>query len=250
MPDRVDWLVLLPPSRGVREGGDGPVWRDTPLADGPAGTARRRVIAAARKLTGEDLAEAIGGRAAVTDARRMLREVHRAPTLPAVERYAGVVYEHLDVPTLPEDARRRAHDHVLVPSALFGPVRGGDPIPPERLLMAARLPDPVGRLAAFWRPHVAARLDALLTDDATVVDLLSSEYAAAVPAAARRGRDWVHVAFLGADGRKVPGTVGKQCKGALARQLLLAGGATPEAVRALPGLRRLEVDEGRWQLHL
>lgn len=248
---RLDWLLLLPPSRGVRDGGEPAVtWRDTPLAEGPVGRARRQAIAAARKLRGDDLAAAVGGAAAAPEAARMLSDVHRAPTMPAVERYAGVVYEHLDVGSLPAAARRRAHERVLVPSALFGPVRGGDPIPPYRLLMLARLPDPVGRLAAHWRPHVADRLDQLLTDDATVVDLLSSEYAAAVPAAARRGRHWVTVDFVAADGRKVPGTIGKQRKGALARRLLAAGQVTPQAAGALAGAHMAEATDDHWVLQV
>jgi cytoplasmic iron level regulating protein YaaA (DUF328/UPF0246 family) len=247
----VSWLLLLPPSRGVREGGDPDVtWRDTALADGPAGTARRRAIAAARKLRAAELADAIGGTAAVPDARRMLGDVHRAPTLPAVERYAGVVYDHLDVTSLPAAARRRAHDHVLVPSALFGPVRGGDPIPAYRLLMLATLPEPVGRLASHWRPHVAARLDEVLAPDATVVDLLSAEYAAAVPAAARRDRHWVTVDFVDGSGTKVPGTIGKQRKGALARHLLAAGRATPDVAGELDGARLRAAEGDRWVLEV
>ena len=247
----VPFLVLLPPSRGVRQGGDASVtWADTSLADGAAGTARRRVIAAARKLRGDALAEAIGGASAVTEARRMLEAVHRAPTMPAVERYAGVVYDHLDVVSLPAAARRRAHEHVLVPSALFGPVRGGDPIPAYRLLMLARLPDPVGRLAPFWRPHVAARLDELLDGDGVVVDLLSAEYAAAVPPSARRGRRWVTVDFVDDTGRRVPGTIGKQRKGALARHLLTAGAATSEAAGGLEGATVREAADDRWVLQV
>lgn len=249
--DRVDWILLLPPSRGVREGGDPSVtWKDTSLAAGAAGRARRRAIAAARKLRGDDLAAAIGGASAVAEAARMLAEVHRAPTLPAVERYAGVVYDHLDVASLPAAARRRAHDHVLIPSALFGPVRGGDPVPAYRLLMLARLPDPVGRLASHWRPHVAALLDEVLAEDATVVDLLSSEYAAAVPAAARTDRHWVTVEFVGADGTRVPGTIGKQRKGALARRLLAAGQATPQAAGALEGAELVHATPHRWVLQV
>ena len=250
MRDRLHWLVLLPPSRGVRDGGDGPPWGDTSLAEAVVGTARRKAVAAARKLTGDALVAAIGGRSAASEARRMLRQVHRAPTMPVVERYAGVVHSHLDVGSLPAAARRRAHEHVLVLSALFGPVLGGDPVPAYRLLMAARLPEPVGRLAAFWRPHVADRLDGLLADDAVVVDLLSAEYAAAVPPVARQGRQWVSVDFVDADGRKVPGTIGKQCKGTLARQLLLAGDPTPATARSLPGVRAVDVDQQHWRVHL
>ena len=245
------FLLLLPPSRGVREGGDASTtWAQTSLAEGDVGTARRRVIAAARKLRGDELAAAIGGAAAVPDARRMLDGVHQAPTMPAVERYAGVVYDHLDVASLSDPARRRADDHVLVPSALFGPVQGGDPIPAYRLLMLARLPDPVGRLAAFWRPHVAARLDALVDEDATVVDLLSSEYAAAVPASARQSGRWIGVEFVDDTGRRVPGTIGKQRKGALARQLLVAGAATAEAAADLEGATLLEATDQQWVLQV
>lgn len=248
---RRDWLVLLPPSRGVRAGGDPSVtWTDTTLAEGAAGTARRRAIAAARKLRGDDLVRAIGGAAARDEAQRMLADIHRAPTMPAVERYAGVVYDHLDVATLPAAAHRRAHQHVLVPSALFGPLLGGDPIPAYRLLMLAALPDPVGRLAAFWRSHVTDRLDRVLAGGATVVDLLSSEYAAAVPASAAQGRRWVRVDFVGADGRKVPGTIGKQCKGALARRLLEVGEATPEAAATLEGARCEHASDDRWVLRV
>jgi len=246
-----DWIILLPPSRGVREGGDTSVaWADTHLADGDLGTARRRVIAAARKLRGEALADAIGGEAAVTDARRMLRDIHRAPTMPAVERYAGVVYDHLDVAGLPAAARRRAHRHVATISGLLGPLSGGDPIPAYRLLMLARLPDPVGRLATFWRPHVADWLQEQAPDGATVVDLLSSEYAAAVPAASRRGRHWVTVDFVGTDGRRVPGTIGKQRKGALARALLQAGEATPDAAATMDGARVASVTDDHWTLQV
>jgi uncharacterized protein len=246
-----DWTVLLPPSRGIREGGDASVrWGDTHLADGDLGTARRRVIAAARKLDRDALADAIGGEAAVTDARRMLREIHRAPTMPAVERYAGVVYDHLDVAGLPASARRRAHRHVATISGLFGPLRGGDPIPAYRLLMLARLPDPVGRLATFWRPYVAGWLTHQVPAGATVIDLLSTEYAAAVPASARRDRAWVTVEFVGADGRRVPGTIGKQRKGALARALLVAGQATPDAAATMPDTRVRQVADDHWTLQV
>lgn len=246
-----DWTILLPPSRGVREGGDTSVtWADTHLADGDLGTARRRVIAAARKLRGEALADAIGGEAAVTAARQMLRDIHRAPTMPAVERYAGVVYDHLDVAGLPAAARRRAHRHVATISGLFGPLGGGDAIPAYRLLMLARLPEPVGRLATFWRPHVASWIEARVSGASTIIDLLSTEYAAAVPAAARRRGRWITVEFVGADGRRVPGTIGKQRKGALARALLLAGEATPDAAVTMDGTRARSAADNHWTLQV
>jgi uncharacterized protein len=116
--------------------------------------------------------------------------------------------------------------------------------------MLARLPDPVGRLATFWRPHVADWLDTQVPADAMVIDLLSTEYAAAVPAAARRARPWITVEFVGADGRRVPGTIGKQRKGALARALLLAGAATPDAAATMEGARVRSATEDHWTLQV
>lgn len=246
----MSWLVLLPPSRGVRDGGDGPVWRDTHLADGTAGSARRKVIAAARTLRGGDLEAAIGGASAAADARRWLRDIHRAPTMAAVERYAGVVYEHLDVRSLPPDARHRARERVMIPSGLFGPLVGGDPIPPYRLLMLARLPAPVGGLAGFWRPHVADHLEAGSAPGTVVIDLLSSEYVAAVPAEARRRQRWVTVELVGPDRRRVPGTIGKQCKGRLARHLLAVGDASADAADAVDGMRLLDDADDHWVLQV
>lgn len=241
----MDWMVLLPPSRGVRDGGDPSVtWAATTLAEGSAGRARRAVVAAARRLRGEALAQAIGGASAVPAARRLLRDIHRAPTMAAVERYAGVVYDRLDVASLDPGARRRAHDHVGIPSALFGPLRGADPIPPYRLLMLATLPD-VGRLGTFWRPHMAAFLDAHLDPGARVVDLLSSEYAAAVPPGARDGRTWITVDLVDATGKRVPAAIGKQAKGTLARRLLASGTIGPDAIDG-DGLRVREVTDTRW----
>ena len=44
------------------------------------------------------------------------------PTMPAIERYAGVLYRELDWPSLPADARRRGRRVLLTVSGLWGAV--------------------------------------------------------------------------------------------------------------------------------
>ncbi len=96
-----------------------------------------------------------------------------SPTLPAIDRYTGVLYDPLA--TLGADAATRAwwFDHVVVQSAMFGPIRGGDRIPAYRLSHDSRLGSP--RLASHW-PAASARVLAALTADGLVLDLRSEGY--------------------------------------------------------------------------
>ena len=60
--------------------------------------------------------------------------------MPALDRYTGVLYDALSPATLGPAARARAEREVVVASALFGAVRGGDPLPAYRLSRARACP--------------------------------------------------------------------------------------------------------------
>jgi cytoplasmic iron level regulating protein YaaA (DUF328/UPF0246 family) len=171
--------ILLPPSEAKNAGG-----RGLPLARRqrrqPIEDSRDEVlhsldqlldagpVEAARSLLLPDSVAA----AALADNRR----VRTAPTMPALDRYAGVVYDGLFLQPLSEAARAVANRELLIFSGLFGVLRGGDPVPAYRVPAKAALPG-VGVLATFWR----ARLDALmpsLLDRSVLIDLRSSDYAA------------------------------------------------------------------------
>lgn len=97
-----------------------------------------------------------------------------APTLPALRRYTGVLYDALDVASMRAAEFERARRRLVVASALFGLVRGGDPIPAYRLSGGGTLPG-VGSLRRIWRPV----LEPVLAEAAgLVVDLRSGPYAA------------------------------------------------------------------------
>ena len=138
-----------------------------------------------------------------------------APTLPAIDRYTGVLYDALDVGSLRGAAAARARQRLMVGSALFGLLRAGDPVPAYRLSAAAKLPGSAP-LTARWRPA----LEPLLADLAArelVVDLRSGSYAALgrVSAAVR-----VDVLAEHPDGRRtVVSHFNKAHKGRLARAL-------------------------------
>jgi hypothetical protein len=117
------------------------------------------------------LPDAIRDAALLADSR-----IRDSPTLPALRRYAGVVYDGLGFDTLDPAEQRLAGHRTYVFSGLFGVVRGDEPIPDYRVPAKAVLPG-LGTCATFWRRNLDAVLPTLLGRGA-VVDLRSSDYAA------------------------------------------------------------------------
>lgn len=100
-----------------------------------------------------------------------------AATVPALQRYAGTVYDGLASTTLTAAEHRLAARSVLVFSGLFGVVRGDEPVPPYRVPAKAALPG-LGVAGTFWRPILDAAMPELLSRGGLIVDLRSSDYAA------------------------------------------------------------------------
>lgn len=102
----------------------------------------------------------------------------RCATLPAMERYTGVLYRELDWPSLPAAARRRGGAQVRIVSGLWGFVAPTDPIPLYKLKMSATAGD-LGRLSTWWKPRLAPLL-AERGASGLVWDLLPIEHSAAM----------------------------------------------------------------------
>jgi cytoplasmic iron level regulating protein YaaA (DUF328/UPF0246 family) len=99
-----------------------------------------------------------------------------APTLAAAKLYTGVLYEALDLASLPAAATRTARRQLVVFSALFGVARMNDRLPPYRLSPSARLPR-MGTIASVWKPALDEHLPAL-AGRGPIVDLRSGPYVA------------------------------------------------------------------------
>jgi cytoplasmic iron level regulating protein YaaA (DUF328/UPF0246 family) len=222
-------LVLLPPSETKAPGGSarrGPLRLDS-LSFPTLNTVRARLLDAlvalaadaplarrALKLTGQQDAEL-----AVNAALWSL------PTMPALHRYTGVLYDALDYRSLPADARRRANGRLVVVSALFGALRPTDPIPAYRLSGGVSLPG-IGPLRQVW-PRVLAPV---LRDAGFVVDLRSAAYLALAPVPGA-----VTVRVVG-----VASHFNKAHKGRLARALV----STPGRVSSVDGVLAAAADAG------
>ncbi len=174
-------LVLLPPSEGKATGGDGPPVGRRPVLSTPQLAApRAALLAAVRRAARADRGGLATGLrlppSAVRAALAATTGAGSAPTLAALDRYTGVVYQAIDVGGLSSPARRRAEESVVVVSGLWGVVRGGDLVPDYRVPAAGTVPGH-GGVAAHWRRPLAAAMPGLVGDQ-PVLDLRSTDYRA------------------------------------------------------------------------
>lgn len=226
-----DMLILLPPSETKAVGGDGkpldigglswpslnPV-RERIAEDLVALAADREASLAALKL-GPKLAGEVDANA----------ELFGSPTMPALDRYTGVLYDALDAASLPPAARSR----LAVGSALFGVVSGEDWIPKYRLSGGSKLPLPDGA-APTMRARWGSAITDALSDGGFTVDLRSGAYLnlGKVPGSVR-------ATVLTTEG-KVVSHFNKHHKGLLARALAEAdaAGAAIDSLDAAVGAAR------------
>lgn len=168
-------LVLLPPSETKADGGTGGPLDLDALSCPELNPVRRKVSEALVALAADVPASlaALGLSARQDGEVARNAALWRSPTLPALRRYTGVLYDALAPHTFTPALRRRAADRLAVASALFGVVRAADPIPAYRLSGATVLPG-IGPLRELWRPALEP---ALRGRDELVVDLRSGAYA-------------------------------------------------------------------------
>jgi cytoplasmic iron level regulating protein YaaA (DUF328/UPF0246 family) len=224
-------LVLLPPSEAKVPGGDGPPVGRRPVLSSPElARTRNELLDALRRAArtqpvalaaGLKLPPTVAAAAIATDAR-----ARSAPTMRALDRYAGVVYQALDVAGLSPSARRRAEEQVLVLSGLWGVVRGDDLVPDYRVPASGSVPG-LGGVTRHWRAALAAVMPALVGDRA-VLDLRSTDYAGLWRPAGELAERVVAVRVLaerGTGDRRTTSAVSfhaKTVKGLLTRHLVTA----------------------------
>ncbi len=159
-------LIVLPPSETKAPGGSGPALDLEGLSFPTLTPVRSALI---DELSGLEVADAmavLGISEKLRPEAEANRELRTSPTMPALHRYTGVLFDALSAPTLPE----LAWDRLAVGSALFGVVRAGDLIPRYRLSGGTKLDERTMR--SRWGRLIT---EALAEED-FVVDLRSGAY--------------------------------------------------------------------------
>ncbi len=214
-------LILLPPSETKRDGGAGDRLDLGLLSFTSLTKTRRAVIRSVTELSRDREASIralkLGPKQhAEVDRNRTMR---RSPTMPAVERYTGVLYDALDVSTLSRPERAFAHRTVAVHSALFGLVAADDAIPSYRLSFDSRLPETT--LKKAWSAPVAMTL---AKRDGLILDLRSEGYVALGPLPVREDALYLRVLARDAQGTvRALNHFNKQAKGLFTRALIRNG---------------------------
>jgi len=211
-------LFLLPPSETKRAGGDGHPLDVSQLSFADLAALRTELADRLMALSADESA----AMSALKLGPRLAGEVHHnralrtSATMPALDRFTGVLFDALDTATLDARARSFSADTVVVHSALFGLVGAMDPIPAYRLSHDSRIPGVV--LKRFWRDAIAERI---ASHDGLIVDLRSEAYAELGPAPARDGSVFVRVVAVDDGGRRrALNHFNKQAKGRFTRRLL------------------------------
>ena len=212
-------LILLPPSETKHAGGAGPRLDVAHLSLPSLAPQRETVVDALVALSADEdeaarvlkLGPTQRGEVAVNAQLRM------SPTMAAVDRYTGVLYDALDAASLGALSRRWIGRHVLVHSAPFGPVGGLDPIPAYRLGASTSIPA-LPALRRVWADAVTTALAEAAPR--FVLDLRSEAYAALGPVPDTVASRYVRVVSEGPDGAvRALNHFNKHAKGELVRRL-------------------------------
>ena len=235
-------LILLPPSETKRDGGSGlPVdfarlsWADEQT------DARTRVTASLIALAQKPTACA----KALKLSPKQLDEVTRnqqlltSPTMPAIDRFTGTLFDALDAATLPAAARRFAGKHIAIQSACFGLVGALDEIPAYRLSANTSLPKLKASLKKVWAQAGTAALERAVleatsgkgatagTSTTFILDARSEDYAALAPLPVGANATYLRVVTHESDGQtRALNHFNKKAKGEFTRALALDGATT------------------------
>ncbi|UFS60055.1 YaaA family protein [Subtercola endophyticus] len=219
-------LIVLPPSETKRDGGADARLDLASLRFAKLRPRRAELVRAVRTLARDPSATIAALKLGRTQHDEVIRNrrVTLSPTMPALDRYTGVIFDALDAPTLSSAARAFAGEHLIIQSALFGPIGALDAIPAYRLSHDSRLPSEVltsGSLKKHWAP-LGSR--ALAGEPGLLLDFRSEGYVALSPVDARPNSYFLRVVTAGDDGAvRALNHFNKHAKGELTRALLESG---------------------------
>mgnify|MGYP006295445389 CR=1 FL=1 len=202
-----DILILIPPSEGKAEGGTQPpiqLNRD------------QEFMVNEMEYHKGDMEKLLGVKdGALEKALAANKQIRTSKTLPAIERYTGVVYQGLDYASMSAKAKKFCDTHVRIMSALFGLIKPQDTIPNYKFKIGTL------RATRFWN-------DRNLIKDTFIVDLLPKSHQKAV-----RFEKGTRIEFyMKRFGAKVPaGHNGKLIKGKFIRYLCEQGNVDEKTLK-------------------
>ena len=229
-------LIILPPSETKSFGGENSPLDFAALSFPALNNIRREIATDLQSLNVDEALSVLGISEKLRPAAEANTHLGITPTMPAILRYTGVLYDALDAPSLPTEALRR----LAIGSALFGVLGALDPIPFYRLSGSNKLPfraasahagQPAPTMKARWGKALSHELQQLHDSGELLIDLRSGTYQQLGKVT---GAITVRVQSVQADGsRKVVSHFNKHYKGEFARILATADGIPENIVEVI-----------------
>lgn len=210
-------LILLPPSETKRPGGVGISIDKAAIIWAALDPTRDQLIRSLSQLCLDQAAavEALGLGAKSAQEIELNLNLMTSPTMPALQRYSGVLYQALDYSSLSAAALKRANERLFIQSALFGLLPAMEQIPNYRFSAAAKLPGI--NLRSVWQQAHEAVWPRMIGD---ILDLRSKDYQDLNPIPNNRQHFTVEV--MSEDGKAL-NHFNKKTKGLFARASLEHG---------------------------
>jgi cytoplasmic iron level regulating protein YaaA (DUF328/UPF0246 family) len=160
-------------------------------------------------------------------------EITTSGTMPALQRYTGVLYDALGYDELSMDALQRAQNQMFIQSSLFGLLPALEQIPYYRLSAGSSLPGvSLSKLWADGHKDVWPRLMG------QILDMRSKAYVSLNPIP--KDKDSFFVEVLDANSGKALNHFNKKAKGAFAKAILETGLESSSEIPKVAKLAGLE----------
>lgn len=176
--------VLLPPSETKISGGGNSHLNAQSLAfNEQLQNSRESVLAALHELS-QNIDEAAIKLKTGARSKELIKNnlvLKYSPTLPAIKRYTGVLFDAIEYETLATQEREWINKNVYIQSALFGLISAADLIPNYRISADSKLKIEGQTLKKLWvAAHKNISADKTFTNN-LVLDMRSKSYAALAP---------------------------------------------------------------------
>ena len=177
-----NYNILLPPSEGKIEGGkEKYIEAKSGHAFGFLEKDRifllKNLLDFISKANHSDLDKLFSVKSNISNITSFLENFDQKLTLPAIERYSGVMFSAIDYPSLDDAQKDRANNSILFIDALFGLLRLQDLIPNYKLAISAKFSD--FKIDHHWKKVLKNHLEEALKDK-IILDILPQAHRKAV----------------------------------------------------------------------
>jgi uncharacterized protein len=210
-------LVLLPPSETKRPGGVGVSIDKLAIIWAALDPARDEIFSKLDTLL-QSREESIRGLKLgkkPDHALEVMKNLQTSPTMPAIERYSGVLFEAFDYQSLGLEARKRVEQQLFIQSALFGLLPATEMIPDYKFSSSAKLAGL--SLTKLWNQAHEAVWPRMI---GPILDMRSESYRTLAPIPPRES---YFVEVLDAKSGRALNHFNKKAKGAFARKAMELG---------------------------